>query len=359
VDARVALEHALRAVFPGARVGKVVPIGLDATEGGTEKAVGYGRPLEITLRLANGQEKKVVFRTASSNEFGHDHRSDRAQQMLLAYDTFGQIPGHIEALDVGAIRSDNHLISLAKTGEFYLLTSFAQGTLYADQLRRIGRQGLLPNDLERARILARYLVQLHANKLDDPPAYRRAIRDLVGHGEGIFGMVDGYPEDVPGAPPERLREIERRVLEWRWRLRGRSERLRRTHGDFHPFNVLWDRETDLHVLDASRGCKGDPADDLTAMAINYPFFALQFPGSWESTFGPLWRRFWSEYLEGSRDDEVPEVVAPFLAWRALVLASPRWYPHLPVEARQALLGFVEAALTAPRFDPDSADRLFQ
>ena len=28
-------------------------------------------------------------------------------------------------------------------------------------------------------------------------AYTRAVRDLVGSGEGIYGMVDGYAEDVP------------------------------------------------------------------------------------------------------------------------------------------------------------------
>jgi len=52
------------------------------------------------------------------------------------------------------------------------------------------------------------------------------------------------------------------------------------------------------------------------------------------------------------------VAAPFLAWRGLVLASPRWYPELPPSARQALLGWIERALDAPSFDPDSAEELF-
>ena len=33
---------------------------------------------------------ELVFHTASPNDFGHDRRSDRAQEMLLAFDTFGE-----------------------------------------------------------------------------------------------------------------------------------------------------------------------------------------------------------------------------------------------------------------------------
>src|SRR5690606_13915468 len=125
------------------------------------------------------------------------------------------------------------------------------------------------------------------------------IRDLVGSGEGIFGIVDAYGPDVPAAPPERLRAIERGALEWRRRLRERSERLSRTRGDFHPFNVLLDETEDgerLALLDASRGCMGDPADDVTCMAINYVFFAVEHPRAWRGGLGQLWQRFWDVYL---------------------------------------------------------------
>ena len=73
---------------------------------------------------------------------------------------------------------------------------------------------------------------------------------LVGSGEGIYGVVDHYPADVPGAPWTRLASIERRCAEWRWRLREHEGRLCRTHGDFHPFNILFDGDK-LVLLDAS------------------------------------------------------------------------------------------------------------
>jgi hypothetical protein len=41
-----------------------------------------------------------------------------------------------------------------------------------------------------------------------------------------------------------------------------------------------------------------------------------------------------------------------------VVASPRFYPDLSPGARDRLLGFVERALDAPRFDPAWAEDLF-
>ncbi len=76
---------------------------------------------------------------------------------------------------------------------------------------------------------------------------------------------------------------------------------------------------------------GDAADDLAALTINYVVGAVLSPGSWRAGIGPLWRAFWADYLAGSGDGEVLEVIAPFFAWRALVVANPVWYPGLPVE----------------------------
>jgi aminoglycoside phosphotransferase (APT) family kinase protein len=207
------------------------------------------------------------------------------------------------------------------------------------------------NDLARVTALAAYLVELHAEPLHDPIAYARAIRDLIGHGEGIFGIIDGYPDGVVAAPMTRLRAIEARCVAWRWRFRGRERRLRYTHGDFHPFNIVFSEGVRFRLLDASRGGCGDPADDVACMAINYLFFAIAEPRA-APAFRQLWHRFWRTILEGSKDFELLELVAPFLTWRALVLANPRWYPSLHADARDHLLGFAEAALEADRFDPE-------
>ncbi len=360
------LAELVRSLFPGGRLERVDPLGPDAAPGGEEeKALGYGRPLKVTVRDAAGAARVLVFRTQAANEFGHDRRADRFEGALLAWELFDRIPGHVRALDVGAVGDDGRLVSLRGTGEPYLVTEWAEGALYAEDLRRIAREGRAgPLDLARCDALADALVALHAVRLDDPPAWRRAIRDLVGHGEGIFGMVDGYPEGVPAAPPARLRAIEERCLAWRWKLRSRAHRLARTHGDFHPFNVVFrppgpgENGTRFALLDASRGGKGDPADDLTALAVNYVFFAAEHPAAWPAALGPLWTRFFARWLAATGDREALDTAPPFLAWRALVVCSPRFYPHLHEGARDLLLRLAERALDAGRLDLELPGALF-
>jgi len=350
VDLPAGLRRRLVELFPDAEVAEVSRMGAG-------RAAGYSTPLRIRL-LRSGGPLQVVFRTANANRYGHDRRADRAAAMLLGFDTFHSIPGHVSALDVGALGPRGALISLEGAGEFYLLTTYAEGDLYADDLRRIASRGATDHlDLRRCDALASWLAELHAAAPAAPSSYRRATRDLLGGGEGIFGVVDGYPDDTPGAASARLFRLERRCLEWRWKLRNRSERLRRIHGDFHPFNVVLQGER-VVTLDASRGCVGDPADDVTAMAVNYLFFAVDRPGAW-SGLRPLYHRFLEGYLGATADRELLSVAPPYLAWRTLVVCSPDFYPSLSARGRGRLLAHAERALERGRLDPEDADQVFR
>ncbi|HEU4729769.1 MAG TPA: aminoglycoside phosphotransferase family protein, partial [Kofleriaceae bacterium] len=282
-------DHIAR-LYPGATIVMIEPLGPDAgaTKGATAKAAGYGMPVRVVI-AEDGVQRELVWRVASANEFGHDRRADRAAAMVQAFDDFARIPQHVRAVDLGVIRGSGELLSTRDATEHYLITTYAPGTIYAHDLRRIAAERIVrTHDVDRVNTLARYLAALHTPIPHPGARYRRAIRDLVGSGEGIFGIIDGYPPDVPGAPPERLQAIEARCAEWRWRLRGRDARLCRTHGDFHPFNIVFDGDTPT-LLDASRGGCGDPADDVTALAINFVLFALDAPASWRHGLGVLWR----------------------------------------------------------------------
>jgi len=292
------LRARLAELYPGATIERVTALKDDESTGEAMKALGYGKPLRIALRSGE-RVHELVFHTARPDDFGHDRRADRVGNLVLAYDTYGRVPNHVTATDA---------------------------------------------DLAHAEQLAQLLLVIHSERGSHPGAYTRAIRDLLGHGEGIFGLVDSY---APGPLAPRLRAIEEACLRWRWQLRDRTERLRRTHGDCHPFNILVGDE--VRLLDASRGSEGDPADDVACLTINYLFFGVGHPG-WATGLGRLWQRFWTTYLGGDRVD-VLTAVAPFYAWRALVLASPTWYPHLTDDQRDRILRFAERALAAERFDP--------
>ncbi len=347
--------------FPDASIERIEPLGPDVS-GGDEaghKAIGYGVPIRVVLGDAGGT-RQLVLHAASKDRYGHDRRADRAAGALLAFDTFEQIPAHVAALDVGAIRHDGSFASLRDCGEFYLLTEFVPGRIYAEDLRQIATAGVASAaDVQRTETLASYLAALHSQPIEPAPIrYTRAIRDLIGHGEGIFGLVNGYPADTPGAPASRLRALEERAATWRWRLRGREDRLVRTHGDFHPFNIVFDDDDRLTLLDASRGCAGDPADDITCLTINYLFFGLQQPPARRTAMRSLWTRAWARYFAGRDDPGLLEAAPPFFTWRALVLCNPEWYPDIDVSVRDALLGEAEHALECGRLEPDAiAERM--
>jgi aminoglycoside phosphotransferase family enzyme len=170
-----------------------------------------------------------------------------------------------------------------------------------------------------------------------------------------MGLADSYPARHGFITADLLMNIERRCVEWRWRLKSRAHRLRRVHGDFHPFNILFRDGTDFSVLDRSRGEWGDPADDITSLTGNFLFYSLQRSGRLDGTFEVLFSRFWKRYLEKSGDAEMLEVAAPFYAFRCLVMASPVWYPTLAEDVRRKLFTFMQAVLDAESFDPSQTN----
>jgi Ser/Thr protein kinase RdoA (MazF antagonist) len=89
-----------------------------------------------------------------------------------------------------------------------------------------------------------------------PQAYVRRIRDLVGHGEGITGLTDSYPLNLDYIGEEELCQIEKRCVEWRWKLKAKTHRCAQVHGDYHPWNILFRQGVDFSVLDRSRGEMG-------------------------------------------------------------------------------------------------------
>ena len=74
-------------------------------------------------------------------------------------------------------------------------------------------------------------------------------------------------------------------------------------------------------------------------------------------FLDLFRVFFDTYLVESGDRELSLVLPPFFAFRALVIAHPRWYPTLSDAARRALLAFAEAMAEASAFDPNRVSAL--
>lgn len=337
-----------------ARVLALTPLG-ETVATGAVKGYGYGVPVMVEYEVS-GECRKAVLETMSPGTFGHEHMADRAQMLLWDHEAYNRLPLHARSLDVGGISRDGSLLSLGNVEEFFLLVEHVEGRGYIQDLARLQAGGDLSDiDLARADALCDYLADIHGGKGPDPGLYTRRIRELVGHGECIMGLLDSYPPRHGFITPKLLEGIEQRCVAWRWRIKGRTHRLRQVHGDFHPYNILFGEGTRFRVLDRSRGEWGDPADDVTSLTGNYLFCSLQRSGRLAGAFETLFRRFWDRYLERTGDREMLEVAAPFYAFRALVMASPVWYPTLDEEVRRKLFSFIEGVLDAEAFDPARAN----
>ncbi len=322
---------------------------------GDVKGFGYGRPLLLRVRQAD-QDRRLVLHTLRRNPFDHQYMADRAGDLVLAFHAFNELPRHVGAVDLGTVDANGTLRSTAQPEEFFLLTEYACGQAYAEDLSRIAQTDRLQEkDNRRVTGLAEYLARIHGVKSQAPDLYQRRVRETVGHGEGILGMLDTFPANVPEADLEVLEAIERRCVAWRWKIKSRTHRLSQVHGDFHPWNVLFDHRGEMTLLDRSRGPWGEPADDVSAMDINYLFFSLRAHGRLAGPFHELHHRFWDVYLSNTADTEILEVAPLFYVWRALVLAHPWWYPDLSTQTRISLLHFVDAMLDCDRFDPEAVN----
>ena len=335
------------------------PINKEASASEGLKEFGYGKTLLIEFEVKD-RFKSLVLSSMTKNIFGHDHFSDRAQSLLLAHSCFNKLPRHARSVDVGAFTRDGGIISLGEAEEFFIITEKVEGKLYYLDLERVKSTSVLTSlDVERAEALAEYLASIHQLKSGEESLYVRRIRDLIGHGECLMGLTDSYPAKLDFTDADELREIEKKCIDYRYKIKYKTGRLCQVHGDFHPWNILFREGVDFTVIDRSRGEWGEAADDVASITINYLFYALQTKGRVEGPFLTLFNTFWNKYLEKTRDLEMLKVIAPFYAWRGLVVASPIWYPKLENKIRRKIFNFIHAVLSRDQLVLSDVPSMFE
>ena len=117
--------------------------------------------------------------------------------------------------------ASGELVPAGDATQFFQLVEKAEGDLYWLDLERLRCAGarLTELDLSRAESLARFLAEAHSDKRDDPALYTRRLRELVGHGECLMGILDSYPHPYPPLPQDVCESLEHDFVSWRWRLR--------------------------------------------------------------------------------------------------------------------------------------------
>jgi len=347
-----AVENYLTSLYGKSKVSGISELGgmpVEVEEG--IKGFGYGKPYLIDFEAGVEKRSVVLSSMRVQKGFGHDHFSDRAQILIWQNSVFNNLPGHVKSLDVGYFTRQGEIFSSGKADEYFILMEKIEGKEYFLDLERIKKDGdLMPVDIERTEALSTYLAEIHANRHDDRELYLRKLRDIVGHGECIMGLTDSYPDDLDFVTWGDLCEIEKKCVDWRYKIKGRTHRLCMTHGDFHPWNIMFRQGADFTVLDRSRGEWGEAADDVSSITMNYLFYSLQKYGELAGPFQEMYELFFENYLERTGDRELLEVIQPFYVFRSLVVASPIWYPNLDPGVRTKLFNFINNILESVVFD---------
>jgi hypothetical protein len=366
-----ALEAYLKEVFgPSVRLLKFARLGSGV----------HGTGFLIDVETEDGR-RSYVLKDLSPEGLGHDNPSDRASVFLWALDNYKTLPRHIKALDVVALHEDGTLHSIGGGKEYFLLMEKADGENYFNDLTEFAKKDYLDDvDIKKIKAMTSYLAGIHTVKKDSKILYWRKLRDTVGHGECLTGVFDTYPDGT--LTYNEMADIIKKSVDWVARLKLKYKRLSQIHGDFHPGNI-WFKEVrsqksevsppthpspsrgegkgggenpnlgtqiDFVLLDRSRGPWGDPADDVTALTINYIFFSIKHYGSVRGPYLNGLRLFFEIYVTLTGDHEIYEVVAPFFAFRGAVVANPIFYPELTHEQRRLIFNFVNNVLDDTRFD---------
>jgi aminoglycoside phosphotransferase (APT) family kinase protein len=323
----------------------------------------HGTGFLLTIETEQGR-RSYVLKDLSAEGLGHDYPSDRAAVFLLANETYGKLPRHIRAIDVLAMKEDGTMKSIGGGAEYYLLMEKAEGVNYFIDLTGFAKKDFLDErDIKKIEAMTTYLAEIHSVKKDSKTLYRRKLRDTVGHGECLMGVFDSYPDGT--LTYDEMTEIVKKSVDWIARLKPKYKRLSQIHGDFHPGNIWFRAEGGLHppsenplntevdfiLLDRSRGPWGDPADDVTALTINYIFFSIKHHDSVKGAYLEGLRLFFESYIKLTGDDEIYSVVAPFYAFRGAVVANPIFYPEVTPEQRKLIFKFVNNVLDTDRFEP--------
>jgi hypothetical protein len=305
--------------------------------------------------MTSAGNRSYVIKALIPEGLGHDYPSDRASVFLLDLDEYGNLPKHVKAVDVLSEMSDGSVKSVGGGREYYLLMEKAEGEHYFSDLAEFSRKDHLDEkDINKIRAMTSYLAEIHAVKKYSKTLYWRKLRDTVGHGECLMGVFDTYPDGTMSY--EEMADIIKKSVDWYARLKPGYDRLSQIHGDFHPGNIWFttplaggNGEVDFILLDRSRGPWGEPADDLTALAINYIFFSVENFRDVRGAYLEGLQLFFDEYITASGDTKITEVVAPFFAFRGAVVANPVFYPGLTSEQRKLIFNFVHNVLDDGRF----------
>jgi len=332
--------------------GKISDIQIEKLGSGV---LGTGFSLKFKI---NNKDNTLILKSLFTQNLGMDYYSDRAASLIDAHANYNSMEHHVKSEDVIAYNEDTSLTSIGKAREFYLVMEEAKGKSLFSDFDEIKKTNQLSEQTKnKIKIISDFLVKLHANKHTSTPLYRRKMRDTIGSGGSLMGLLDMHPEQAFSQFKKEWLEIVMRSINFWGLSRNLSKRLCETHADYHPGNLWFDNEK-FTILDRARGRYGEPADDITAFIVNPILYAVITSKKFTGPFKEIFDIFWNNYFRQTKDREMRKVIAPYLAFRVAVVTNPLFYNDESLggkesanDVRKQLITLALNALKDKEFDP--------
>lgn len=285
--------------------------------------LGVGYLLEF---VSGGKKQRKILKSLYKEHMGSEYPADRAQSLIMAHQTYNLLENHIKSLDVIGVKENGDISSVGDAKEFFILMDEAKGRNFFEDIKRIAAEDRFSaEDKNRIIVLAEFLAKLHKKKFKSESLYKRKLRDTIGSGASIMGVLDMYPQNLAWFSRSNQAKLVGKAVEHWSRERYLSRRLCRIHGDFHPGNIWFGNKTSFTILDRSRGEFGEAADDITAFLINFIFYSIVYNGNFKGALTELYNIFVGKYFSLTKDKEMSRVASPYWAFRTIVVCNP--HPH--------------------------------
>ncbi|MGK0209561.1 MAG: hypothetical protein ACI83O_000840 [Patescibacteria group bacterium] len=271
----------------------------------------------------NNKIKTLIIKSIFKENLGMDNPGDRAASLLQAHTNYNTMRNHIKSKDVIVLKNKK-AESIGNAEEFYIAMEEASGKDMFTDLDNIDNDKSYQLFLEKTKKIAQDLVELHKNKVNNPILYKRKIRDTIGSGGSLMGVLDMHTIEDYSKYKTHWETIIKECIPYWSKSKHLTHRCCEIHGDFHPGNI-WFKEKKVTYLDRAGGRFGEPADDLTAFFINPIFYSIIKHGNFQGKYKEIFDMFWNTYFKQTKDKEMRTIMAPYIAFRASVITNPMFY----------------------------------
>lgn len=291
--------------------------------------------------------------------WGHEYISDRLNLLSFQHIYGSNLSNSLNSYGIGIINSDDEIIFFDDVEEvFQVIDCFPKESLLLTHY--LSKSFNSSNEKRIYKIIedsATWLAKLHSTPIKinlslSKDLYKRHIRNLVGHGEMVLGVLDQFPEpnDNKFVNEKQLVKIEKLFIDWRYRLKYNSSRIKRIHGDFHSNNILVIPNEKLIFLDFSREAYGESADDVSCFIGFIIYISFLEHQSLIEPYLDLIKIFLSNYENSTLDSNLKSIIPPFLAYRLLAKCNPRLYKSLSDEIRKKIIDVTIRLLNEKQFE---------